>query len=73
MEERRRRKRMNTVTTGYNLAVWLVEIVAQIILLLPTVGVALAKHIASQLRIVSLFYQLVSEPDVPLILITPYS
>ena len=31
---------MNTVTTGYNLAVWLVELGAHVIFLLPMVGVA---------------------------------
>ena len=42
-EERRRRKKRNTVSTGYNLAVWVVEIVSMIILLIPMVGVTLAK------------------------------
>ena len=41
MEQRRRRKKMNTVTIGYNLAVWLVEIMSGVILLIPMVGVTL--------------------------------
>ena len=31
------------VTTGYNLAVWVVEIVSMVLRLIPMVGVALAK------------------------------
>ena len=41
MEQRRRRKKVNTVTIGYNLAVWLVEIMSGVILLIPMVGVTL--------------------------------
>ena len=36
-EEKRKRKKMNTVTTGINLAVWILEIVAWVIILLPMV------------------------------------
>ena len=35
--EIRRRKKRNTVTTGYNLAVWLIEVMAGIIITFPLV------------------------------------
>ena len=37
-EERRRRKKKNSVTTGFNLAVYLIEIMAIIIAMVPVVG-----------------------------------
>ena len=37
-EEKRRRKKMNTVTTGFNLAVWILEVLASVIVFLPMVN-----------------------------------
>ena len=37
MEEKRKRKKMNTVTTGFNLAVWILDLFAMLFMILPMV------------------------------------